>query len=162
MTCVCAGSVLLSCVPFFATPWTVVCQAPLSMGFPGPEYWSGLPFPSPGDLPNPGIKPRSPALQVYTLTSEPPGKLFKHVQFSSVQSLSHVWLFVTPWITAHQASLSITNSQSLLKLTSIESVSHPAISSSVVPFSSCPKSFPASGSFPMSQLFAWGGHVSCV
>ena len=45
----------------FVTPWTVACQAPLSMGFPRKEYWSGLPFPSPGDLPDPGIKPVSPA-----------------------------------------------------------------------------------------------------
>ena len=74
----------------------------------------------------------------------------------SVQSLSRVRLFVTPWITAHQASLSITNSQSSPKLTSSSWWCHPAISSSVIPFS-CPQSFPASGSFPMSQLFAWGG-----
>ena len=79
------------------------------------------------------------------------------LQFNSVQSLSHVWLFATPWITVHQASLSITNSWSLLKLMSIESVMHPAISSSVVPFSSCPQPLPASGSFPISQPFAWGG-----
>ena len=64
---------------------------------------------------------------------------------------------MTPWITARQASLSITNSRSLLKLMSIESVMLPAIPSSVVPFSSCPQSLPASGSSPMSQLFAWGG-----
>jgi len=51
----------------FATPWTVVCQAPLSMGFPRQEYWSRLPFPSPGDLPNPEIKHMSPALKVYSL-----------------------------------------------------------------------------------------------
>ena len=49
-------------------------QAPLSMGFSRREYWSGLPFPSPGDLPNPGIEPRSPALQTDALPSEPPGK----------------------------------------------------------------------------------------
>ena len=54
---------VLSCVLLFATPWTVACQAPLSMEFSRPEYWSGWPFPSPADLPNPGIKPRSPALQ---------------------------------------------------------------------------------------------------
>ena len=47
----------------FATPWTVACQASLSMGFPRQEYWSGLPFPSPGDLPDPGVKLVSPALQ---------------------------------------------------------------------------------------------------
>ena len=51
-----------SCVLLFVTPWTVACQAPLSMGFPRQEYWDGLPFPSPEDLPNPGIKPTSPAL----------------------------------------------------------------------------------------------------
>ena len=57
----------------FATTWTVACQAPLSMGFPGEEYWSGLPFPSPGDLPNPGIEPSS-ALAGRFFTVEPPGK----------------------------------------------------------------------------------------
>ena len=55
-------------------PWTVARQAPLSMGFSRQEYWSGLPFPSAGDLPGPGIEPRSPALQADALTSEPPGK----------------------------------------------------------------------------------------
>ena len=65
---------LLSHVRLFATPWTVACQAPLSMGFSRQEYWSGLPFPSPGDLPNPGIEPGFPALQADALSSEPPGK----------------------------------------------------------------------------------------
>ena len=64
----------LSRVRLFATPWTVARQAPLSMGFSRPEYWSGLPFPSPGDLPNPRIEPGSPALQADSLSSEPPGK----------------------------------------------------------------------------------------
>ena len=63
---------LLSHVQLFATLWTVAHQAPLSMGFSRQEYWSGLPFPSPGDLPDPGIEPRSPALQADALTSEPP------------------------------------------------------------------------------------------
>ena len=76
------------------------------------------------------------------------------IQFSSVQLLSCVRPFVTPWITACQASLSITNSQSSLKFMSIESVMPSSISSSVVPFSSCPQSLPASGSFPMSQLYS--------
>ena len=58
------------------TPWTVVCQAPLSMGFPRQEYWSGLPFPSPVDLPEPGIEPGSPALQADSLPSEPLGQLY--------------------------------------------------------------------------------------
>ena len=61
----------LSHIRFFATPWTVAHQATPSMGFFRQEYWSGLPFPSPGDLPDPGIKPRSPALQADALTSEP-------------------------------------------------------------------------------------------
>ena len=82
----------------------------------------------------------------------------------SVQSLSRVRLFATPWITARQASLSITNSRSSPRnwLTSIESVMPSSISSSVVPFSSCPQSLPASESFPMSQLFTWGGQSTGV
>ena len=78
-------------------------------------------------------------------------------QFSSVHSLSCVQLFVTPWITARQASLSITNSRSSLKLMSIKSVMPSSHLILFVPFSSCPQSLPASESFPMSQLFAWGG-----
>ena len=66
---------LLSRVRLFETPWTVAYQAPPSMGLSRQEYWSGLLFLSPGDLPDPGIKPRSPAFQADTLTSEPPGKL---------------------------------------------------------------------------------------
>ena len=91
--------------------------------------------------------------------SHPGIQILGHGDLSSVQSLSHVQLFVTPWTPAHQASLSITNSQSLLKLMSIESVmpfNH--LKSSLVPFSSCLQSFPASGSFPMSQFFPSGGH----
>ena len=65
---------LLSRVRLFATPWTVTYYASLSMGFSRQEYWSGLPFASPGDLPDPGIKPGSPALEADALTSEPPGK----------------------------------------------------------------------------------------
>ena len=72
---------------------------------------------------------------------------FHRFQFSSVQSLSRVRLFATPWIAAHQASLSITNSQSSLTLTSSSQWCHPAISSSVVPFTSYPQSLPASESF---------------
>ena len=67
----------LSRVRLFATPWTAVYQAPLSMGFSRPEYWSGLLFPSPGDLPDPGIEPRSATLQADALTSEPP--FMKHL-----------------------------------------------------------------------------------
>ena len=75
----------------------------------------------------------------------------------SLQSLSYVQVFATPWTAALQASLSITNSWSLHKPMSIDQWCHPAISSSVVPFSSCLQSFPASGSFQISQCFASGG-----
>ena len=63
------GLVAKSC-PTLATPWTIACQAPLSMGFSRQECWRGLPFPSPGNLPDPGIKPRSPALQADSLPPE--------------------------------------------------------------------------------------------
>ena len=65
---------LLSHVRLFATPWTVACQAPLSMGFSRQEYWSGFPFPSPRDITNLGIKLGSPSLLAVSLPSEPPGK----------------------------------------------------------------------------------------
>ena len=102
----------LSHVWFFATPWTVAHQAPPSMGFSRQEYWSGFPFPSPGDLPNLGIEPRSPSLQADALTSEPPGKpttrvqiwyLLPHYGWTSRELLevnchsslchSHVWMW---------------------------------------------------------------------
>ena len=98
-----------------------------------PKYWSGVPLPSP---------------------EKGQGNILKC--FSSVPSLSHVRFFATPWTAACQASLSFTISQSLLKLMSIESVSHPTISSSVVPLS-CLHAFPASGYFLMSWFFASGG-----
>ena len=63
------GLVAKSC-PTLSSPWTVACWAPLSMEFSWQEYWSGLPFPSPGDLPNPGMEPRSPALQADSLPTE--------------------------------------------------------------------------------------------
>ena len=83
------------------------------MGFSRQEYYHVYPFCSPRDLPDPGIEHGSPAIQANSLPSEP---------LSSVQSLSHVQFFATPWIIARQASLSITNSRSSLRLMSIESV----------------------------------------
>ena len=74
LLCAC---VALSHVLLFATPWTVACQDPLSMGFSRQEYWSGLPFPPPGSLPDPGIKsayPAPPALASKFFTTEPPGR----------------------------------------------------------------------------------------
>ena len=70
----CATKKSLSHVQLFSTPWTIARQAPLSMGFSRQEYWSGLPFPSPWDLPDPGIEPESPARQADPLPSEPPGE----------------------------------------------------------------------------------------
>ena len=121
------------------------------------EYWSGLPCPPPEDPPNPGMEPRSPTLQADSLPSEPPGEPKLMHRFSSVQSLSRVRIFATPWTAAHQASLSFTNSQSFLKLMSIELMmtSNHLIFS--CPFFSCPQSLPASRPFPMSQVFASGG-----
>ena len=122
---------------------TVACQAPMSMGFSRQEYWSGLPCPPPGDLPNPGIKPVS-------------------LQFSSVQWLSHVQLFATPWTAARQASLSITNSWSLPKITSTESLMSSNHLILCRPLLLLPPTLPASGSFPMSQLFSSGGQSTGV
>ena len=75
----------LSRVQLFVTPWTVAYQASLSIGFSRQEYWSGLPFHSPVDLPNPGIEPVSPTFQADALPSEPPGK-----QLVTFKSLSHL------------------------------------------------------------------------
>ena len=84
------------------------------------------------------------------------------VQFSSVQSLSRVRLFATPWIAARQASLPSPTPGVYSDSRPSSWWCHPAISSSVIPFSSCPQSLPASGSFPISQLFAWSGHSTGV
>ena len=137
----------------FAILWTIACQAPLFMGLSQQEYCSGLPFPSPGYCPNQEIRLH---LMHYgwNLHSWATGGTL-HWGFSSVQSLSRVWLFDTPWTAACQASPSITSSRSLVKLMSIELVRyHLTILSSVLPFSSCLQSFPASGYFRMT-LFKW-------
>ena len=68
------GGLIAKSCPALASPWAVACQAPLSMGFSREEYWSGLPFLSPGDLPDPGIKPGSPVLQADSLLTELQGK----------------------------------------------------------------------------------------
>ena len=98
---------LLSCLVVSsssATPWTVAHQAPLSVEFSRQEYWSGLPFSSSGDLPNPGIEPRSPALYTNSLPSEPPGKppaslLFRNNLCCSPNTR---WVFITPIVRTHQ------------------------------------------------------------
>ena len=92
-----------------ATPWIVAHQAPLSMGFPRQEYWSGLLFPSLGDLSDPGIKPGSLALQadiyIFFYQTLPWGKPKRKIKW--VKSLSYVRLFATSWTVAHQDSLSM-------------------------------------------------------
>ena len=80
-------------VQVFATPWTVAHQAPVSLGFSGQEYWSQLPFPPPGDLPNPGIEARSSVLQAGSLSSEPPGKLLWWREVTIKKLLDLLWWF---------------------------------------------------------------------
>ena len=100
-------------VRIFVTPWTVAYQTLAFMGFSRKEYWSGLSFPSPGDLPDRGIEPGCPAFQADALTSEPPGKpiymyIYICVQFSSVQfSLSVMSDSATPLTVAYHASPSV-------------------------------------------------------
>ena len=94
----------LSRVRLIAIPWTVAHQAPPSMGLSRQEYWSGLPFPSPGDLPKPGIEPRSDTLQANALPVEPQGKPSVLIESKvKVKLLSRVRLFATAWTVAYNA-----------------------------------------------------------
>ena len=155
-------------------PHELAPQAPLSLGFPRQEYWSGLPFHSPGNLPDPGIEPRSPVLQMVSCIA---GGFFTnwatrerrhthihththtHTHTNSVQvncsvvsdslqphGLQHARL-PCPSLTPEACSNSCP----------LSPWCHPTISSLVVAFSSCLQSFPALGSFPMSQFFVSGG-----
>ena len=130
----------------FVILWSVALQALLSLRFFRQEYWSRLLCLPPGDLPHPGFKSNSFMYPAF-------------FQFSSVaQSCPTLWDSIdcsTPGLPVHHQLPE-------LKLMSIESVCHPTISSSVIPSSSCPQSFPASGSFPMSQFFVWGGQSTGV
>ena len=90
----CAQS--FSPIGFFVTQWTVACQALLSMGFSRHEYWSGLPFPPPGDLPDPGIEPGSPELQVDSLPTELRGKQVEGVKRGQPYRPHSPW---EPWCT---------------------------------------------------------------
>ena len=100
----------LSRVRLFATLWTVAHQAPPSMGFSRQEYWSGLPFHSPGDLPNPGIEPGSPALEADALTFEPPGKPIALYKCSSSKTIAknnddyiyiYIYIYICIYIHTH-------------------------------------------------------------
>ena len=100
---------LLSPVRLFATPWTIAHQAPLSMGFSRQEYWNGLPFLSPGDLPNPGIEPRSPALQTGSFPSEPSRNPERFLRLSSI----HFILF--PLLCCSEVISTVLSSSSLIE-----------------------------------------------
>ena len=162
----CIPACVLSCfshVQLFVTLWTVAHQAPLSMGFSRQEYGVGCHSLRQGIFPHQESSPCLSSVltcRLFTTSTTRETPHVASVQFSSVQSFSRVRLSATPWIAARQASLSITNSRSSLRLTSNQSVM--PISSSVVPFSSCPQSLPASESFPISQLLAWGGQSTRV
>ena len=142
-----------------AAPRTVAGQAPLSMGFSRQEYWSGLPFPSPGDLPHPGTEPRPPALQADAVPSEPSGKqAFQGCSSVSQFSRSVMCNSLQPCESQHARPPCPSPTPGVYSNSCPSSRwGRPAISSSVVPCSSFPQSLPASGSFPMSRLFAWGG-----
>ena len=93
----------------FVTPWTVACQVPLSMEFSTQEYWSGVPFPSPGDLPDPGIKPASPALAGEFFTTEP---LVKIIQITEL--FQTIWkVFITREVAAFSSTLQLMQSCSI-------------------------------------------------
>ena len=84
----CTHVCVFSCVRFIKTPWTAACQTPLSMGFPWQEHWSGLPYPPPGDFPDPGIKPASLVSCIGRFPTEPSGKPFLQLLSCSVVSNS--------------------------------------------------------------------------
>ena len=129
------------------------------MEFSRQEYWSGLPFPSPGDLPDPGIEPRSPAFQAGSLPSESTSILPDSAQFSHSVTSKSLW----PHELEHARPLCPSPSPRVHSDSCPSSLwCHSAISSSVIPFSSCLQSLPASESFPISQLFAWGGQSTGV
>ena len=88
--CLCVFVLTLSGVQLFATPWTGACQASQSMGFSREEHWSGLPFPSPGDFPGPGIEPRFATLQADSLPAEPPAKP-KNIGVGSLSLLQRIF-----------------------------------------------------------------------
>ena len=156
--CVC--SVAKSCLILF--PWTVAHQAPpLSIRFPRQEYLSGLLFPSPEDHPDPGTEPVSYALAGEFFTTEPPREplIVYSIQFSrpvvSDSLRPHELQHARPPCPSPTPGVHSNSHPS-------SQWCHPVISSSVIPFSSCPQSLPASESFPMSQLFAWGGQSTGV
>ena len=133
----------------------MTCQAPLSMGFSRQEYWSGLLFPPPGNLPDPGTEPVSPALQADSLLTESSGRPSQLFLFSSVAqsclTLCNPMDCGTPGFPVHRHLPEITKTHVNWVGDTIQPTS-----SFVISFSSCLQSFPASGSFPVSQFFTSG------
>ena len=142
--------------PYGLKPASLLCP----WGFSRQEYWSGFPCPSPRDLPNPGIKPRSPTLQADSLPSEPPESPKYYIHKYQFSQFSHSVMSDSLWPRELQharppcpsATPRVHSNSCLLSWWC-----HPTISSSVAPLSSCLEYFPTSGSFPMSQFFASGG-----
>ena len=146
---------LFSHVQLFVTPWTVAYQASLTMEFSRQEYWSGLPCPSPEVF---LVQRMNPCLldcrqTLYCLIYL--GINHKHV--ADVQSLSCVWLFTIHGLQHSRLPCPSLSPRVCSNSCPLSQWYHPTISSSVVPFSSCPQSFLASGSFPMTRLFKSGG-----
>ena len=146
-----------SCVWLSVILWSIVWQASLSMGFSRQEYWSGLLCLLPGDLPDPGVEPTSltsPALtgRFFTISTTWEAPHSTSVQFSRSVVSDSLW----PDEFQHSRLPCPSPTPGELDSRPSSQWCHPAISSSVVPFSSCPHSFPASESFPMSLLFSWG------
>ena len=151
--------------PLIAIPRTVAHQAPPPMEFSRQEYWSGLPFPIPGDLPNPGIRPVSLASPVLT------GEFFTNGATWEVHSWLNDIVLVSVQFSHSVMSDSLQNhrlqharlpcpspiSRACLNSCPLSQWCHPTISSTVIPFPSCHRSFPASGSFPISQFFTTVG-----
>ena len=157
------GACVLCHVQLFVIPWTAVQQAAPSEGFPGKKTGVGCHFLLQGIFPTQGRGVRtSPVDRGYgeEVMEHKPLGVWCFPWHSSVQSLSRVRLFVTPWTACSTPGFPVHHQLPELTQTHVRRVGHrchPTISSSVIPFSSCLHSFPASGSFPMSLFFASGG-----
>ena len=162
---------LFSCVRLFLTLWTVAHQAFLSMEFSRQEYWSGSPVSSSGDLSDSGIELVSPTWQECSfplshwgnpIHSEMTEKILEWLKKKFSPSVQFSRSLVSDSLRPHESQHAKPPCPSPTPRVHPNSCAwsrwcHPVISSSVVPFSACPQSLPASGSFPVSQLFAWGG-----
>ena len=157
VTYVLCGCVLshFSRVWLFATAWTEALQAPLSMGFSRQEHWSELPCPPQGIFLTQELNACLSGLLHWQVVSLPLAPPRKPCYVVAVQSLSHVWLLVTPWTVAHQVFLSLTTFQSLLKLISIESVMPSNYLILCQPLLLLPSTFPSIRVFSLALHIRW-------